>query len=56
MAGRGPSIERSTMADINWLDEPEQHNYPAAESYLSLLYDRDTVAGPRQGQPQGGHC
>lgn len=23
---------------INWLDEPEEHNYPAAESYLSLLY------------------
>lgn len=24
---------------IKWLDEPEQHNYPAAVSYLSLLYD-----------------
>jgi hypothetical protein len=33
------------MADITWQDEPEPHNYPAAESYLSLLYDPDTVAG-----------
>jgi disulfide oxidoreductase YuzD len=22
---------------ILWLDEPEEHNYPAAESYLSLI-------------------
>src|SRR3954462_875711 len=25
--------------DIKWLDEPEDHNYPAALSYLSLIYD-----------------
>ena len=24
--------------DIRWLSEPEAHNYPAAESYLNLLY------------------
>ena len=24
---------------INWLPKPEEHNYPAAESYLSLIYD-----------------
>jgi hypothetical protein len=24
---------------IKWLSEPEEHNYPAALSYLSLLYD-----------------
>ena len=23
---------------IQWLDEPEEHNYPAAKSYLSLLF------------------
>jgi len=23
---------------IKWLDEPEQHDYPAAESYLSLIF------------------
>ena len=28
---------------ILWLDEPEAHNYPAAFSYLSLLYKRKTV-------------
>jgi hypothetical protein len=22
---------------IEWLDEPEEHNYPAAESYLNLI-------------------
>lgn len=25
---------------IKWLDEPEEHNYPAAEAYLSLVVDR----------------
>jgi hypothetical protein len=24
--------------EIRWLDEPEKHNYPAAESYLTLLH------------------
>lgn len=24
--------------EIKWLPEPEEHNYPAAESYLTLLY------------------
>jgi hypothetical protein len=25
-----------TNTNINWLSEPEKHDYPAAESYLSL--------------------
>lgn len=25
------------MAKVEWLDVPEEHDYPAAESYLSLL-------------------
>jgi hypothetical protein len=25
--------------EIKWLSEPEKHNYPAAKSYLSLIYD-----------------
>src|SRR5438067_1244124 len=25
--------------EIQWLSEPEEHDYPAAKSYLSLLYD-----------------
>jgi hypothetical protein len=32
-------------ADIQWLAEPEEHDYPAAESYLSLVFDGKTAAG-----------
>ena len=28
---------------IKWLKEPEEHDYPAARSYLNLIYD-DSVA------------
>ena len=28
---------------ISWLDEPEEHDYPAAASYLSLLYSDEVV-------------
>jgi hypothetical protein len=31
-------------ADIKWLDEPEEKNYPAALSYLSLIYDVATAS------------
>ncbi len=24
---------------IQWLDQPEDHDYPAAQSFLSLIYD-----------------
>jgi len=30
-------------AEIKWLQEPEEKDYPAAESYLELLYDTMTV-------------
>jgi disulfide oxidoreductase YuzD len=30
---------------IKWLSEPEEHDYPAAQSYLSLIYDESTVTG-----------
>jgi hypothetical protein len=30
--------------EIKWYPEPEDHNFPAAESYLSLLYDKDRVS------------
>jgi disulfide oxidoreductase YuzD len=33
-----------TKATITWLDNPEEHNYPAAESYLSLIFDATTVS------------
>jgi len=29
---------------IKWLAKPEEHDYPAALSYLSLLYDEKTSA------------
>jgi hypothetical protein len=29
---------------IQWLPEPEDHDYPAARSYLSLFYDDKTAA------------
>src|SRR6516225_5917151 len=34
----------SDQSKIQWLDQPEDHDYPAAESYLSLLYDEKTAA------------
>ena len=30
---------------IKWLNEPEEHDYPAAQSYLSLIYDESIVTG-----------
>jgi len=30
--------------EINWLPVPEGHDYPAAKSYLRLLYDERTAA------------
>ncbi|UJP06658.1 MAG: hypothetical protein LZF84_06235, partial [Nitrosomonas sp.] len=30
--------------EIKWLSEPEAHNYPAALSYLCLIYDEQTAA------------
>ena len=30
---------------IKWLLEPEEHDYPAAQSYLSLIYDESITTG-----------
>jgi len=30
-------------AQIKWLDKPEDHDYPAAFSYLNLIYDDATT-------------
>ena len=30
---------------IKWLNEPEEHDYPAAQSYLSLIYDESITTG-----------
>jgi len=34
----------SKKVEIKWLREPEDHDYPSALSYLSLLYDEHTAA------------
>ena len=32
-------------SQINWLDKPEDHDYPAARSYLNLIYDDKRADG-----------
>jgi disulfide oxidoreductase YuzD len=34
----------SDKIEIEWLDEPGEHNYPAALSYLSLIYNEQKAA------------
>jgi hypothetical protein len=34
----------SKQSKNNWLSKPEEHDYPAAVSYLSLIYDEETAA------------
>lgn len=34
-----------TKHKSQWLDLPDEHDYPAAESYLSLVFDPATAAG-----------
>lgn len=36
-------MTKSNIKEINWLPEVEEHDYPAAESYLSILYSVDKV-------------
>lgn len=38
----------ASKTEIKWLDTPEEHNYPAAEAYLSLIYDSHTAASITQ--------
>jgi hypothetical protein len=33
----------SKTYEVKWLEEPEEHDYPAAESYLSLIYHQSAV-------------
>ena len=30
---------------VKWLSKPEEHDYPSALSYLTLIYDKKTAAG-----------
>jgi hypothetical protein len=34
----------SDKVEIRWLSKPEEHDYPAALSYLSLIYDEQKAA------------
>ena len=34
----------SKQSRNKWLTKPEKHDYPAAESYLTLVYDEKTAA------------
>jgi hypothetical protein len=33
----------SKQVEVKWLDVPEEHDYPAALSYLTLIYDDQTA-------------
>ena len=35
--------ESNSVTVIKWLALPEEHDYPAAESYLSIIYDTKTT-------------
>ena len=37
-------MSKKEKVEVHWLNKPQDHNYPAAISYLSLLYDEKTAA------------
>jgi hypothetical protein len=37
------SVSMSNQFAIKWLAEPDEHDYPAAYSYLNLLYPKKTA-------------
>jgi hypothetical protein len=37
-------MAKKKLKETKWLSEEEEHDYPAAESYLSLIYAEDRVA------------
>jgi superfamily II DNA helicase RecQ len=38
------TMAKAKQKKITWLSEVEEHDYPAAESYLSLIYNAEQVA------------
>ena len=36
-------MAKSKIKEIKWIPEEEEHDYPAAESYLRILYSEDRV-------------
>jgi hypothetical protein len=39
----GEAARMAKTLEIKWSSEPEEHDYPAALSYLCLLYDEQTA-------------
>ena len=37
-------MAKAKVKEIQWLPDAEEHDYPAAESFLSILYSEDRVA------------
>ncbi len=37
-------MPRKDKTEVQWLEEPEAHDYPAAASYLSLMFDEKSTA------------
>ena len=37
-------MSKSNDTEVNWLLEVEVHDYPAATSYLSIIYNREKVS------------
>jgi hypothetical protein len=44
MSPQSSRTATSTSPAIRWLKKPEEHDYPAAASYLSLIHDERSVA------------
>lgn len=38
-------MSKAEPREVRWLADAQEHDYPAAESYLSLIYAEDQVAG-----------
>ena len=36
-------MSKSNDTEVNWLSEVEEHDYPAATSYLNIIYNLDKV-------------
>ena len=37
-------MSKSNDTEVNWLLKVEEHDYPAATSYLSIIYNREKVS------------
>lgn len=45
-----------SKTEIKWLDAPEEHDYPAAESYLNLIFDAQSAASLARQLKQAPLC